>query len=67
MIFFNVVPKCVISKRDNNIKFAVEHSLEFILTNVMNMQPFEAKLNKMLIFNNNKHHPKTIDSCFHCV
>jgi hypothetical protein len=36
----------------------------FLVINVMNMQSFMNKLNKMSISNINKHHQRTIDSYF---
>ena len=42
----------------------MEYSSEFLITNVMNMRPFQDNLSKMLISNINKHHQKTMDSYF---
>ena len=47
--------------------FAMEHPSEFSVVDVMNMQSFMDKLNKMSISNINKHHQKTIDSYFRSV
>ena len=46
------------------LNVAMEHSLEFSIINVMNMQSF---MNKMSISNINKHHQKTINSYLHNV
>jgi hypothetical protein len=45
----------------------MENSLEFSVANVMNMQSFLEKLNKMLVANLNIHSQKIIDSYFHSV
>ena len=47
--------------------FLVQRPLEFSVVDVMNMQSFMNKLNKMSIFGINKHHHKTIDLYFHSV
>ena len=40
----------------------VEHPSEFLVIDMMNMQSFINKLNKLPIFKINKHHQKTINS-----
>ena len=47
--------------------FVVEHSLEFLVVDMMKMHSFMGKLNKMLISIINKHHQKTLDSYFYSV
>ena len=42
----------------------MEQMLKFLVINVMNMQSFMGKLSKMLVFNINKLHQKTMDPYF---
>jgi hypothetical protein len=44
------------------LNFVVENSLEFLVADVMKMQSFIEKLNKMSLANLNRHRQKTIDS-----
>jgi hypothetical protein len=45
----------------------MENSLEFSVPNVMKMQYFMQKMNKMLVANLNRHSQKIIDSYFQSV